>query len=319
MIEAFAGLQRHFAAVESMMASALATDEPRVSALIAELGAFHGKMLRPALVLLVAEAVGTASARHQRLGAALEMIHTATLIHDDLIDDATTRRARPTAHVRFGNTTAILLGDYFYTHAFHLVAGMGLPAVMSRLTATTNIVCKGELHQQCVARDAALSEAEYARIIYAKTACLTELAGEVGALAGSAEQARAAAAYGLACGMAFQIVDDCLDFSGDAQKVGKTLATDIERGRLTLPLIRLLQAAKPSERAGLEAQVTSASSPEEVARVRALVNQSGAITAALATATTHVAEAQACLAAFPAGPARDRLFSLAQFITARDF
>jgi octaprenyl-diphosphate synthase len=319
MIEAFAGLQRHFAAVESMMASALATDEPRVSALIAELGAFHGKMLRPALVLLVAEAVGAASSRHQRLGAALEMIHTATLIHDDLIDDSNTRRGKPTAHVRFGNTTAVLLGDYFYTHAFHLVAAMGDATVMERLTATTNVVCRGELHQQCAAHDVELTEAEYERIIYAKTAALTELAGELGAIDGSADQRRAAAAFGRACGMAFQIVDDCLDLSGDAQKVGKTLATDIERGRLTLPLIRMLGRSDAASRPTLERRLTAASTPAEIAAVRELAASSGAIGDALGTAREYVRQAQASLGAFPESQARSRLQVLAEFIVARDF
>lgn len=319
MIAAFAGLQGHFAAVEALMAQALASDEPRVTTLIAELGSFHGKMLRPALVLLVAEAVGGVDERHQRLGAALEMIHTATLIHDDLIDDATTRRGKPTAHVRFGNTSAVLLGDYFYTHAFHLVAAMGHAPVMERLTATTNIVCRGELHQQCAAHDVTLSESEYERIIYAKTAALTELAGELGALDGTPAQRRAAAAYGLACGMAFQIVDDCLDFSGDPQKVGKTLATDIERGRLTLPLIRLLERADPAARPGIERRLTTATTPEEVRAVRTLVAESGAIAAALETARARVRTAQEALLALPASPARERLWSLADFIVARDF
>jgi octaprenyl-diphosphate synthase len=270
-------------------------------------------------VLLVAETLGEVDVRHQRFGAALEMIHTATLIHDDLIDDATTRRARPTAHVRFGNTTAVLLGDYFYTHAFHLVAEMGISDVMTRLTHTTNVVCRGELHQQCAARDVTLSEEEYSRIIYAKTAALTELAGELGALTGTSEQRKAAAAYGLSCGMAFQIVDDCLDFSGDPQKVGKTLSTDIERGRLTLPLIRMLKRAAPAKRAGIESRMVSVSTPQEVADFRAEVIQSGALQDALGTAREQVQRAQASLAALPEGPARQRLWALAEFILARDF
>jgi octaprenyl-diphosphate synthase len=321
MIEVLRGLQLHFAEVEKFMSAALASDELKVSELIAGLGAFHGKMLRPALVMLVAEAVGTPSAKHHQLGAALEMIHTATLIHDDLIDDSSTRRGHPTAHVRFGNTTSVLLGDYFYTHAFNLVAGLGDAEVMKRLTVTTNVMCRGELHQQCVARDVDLSEAEYNRIIYAKTAALTELAGELGAVAGSDAQRRAAAAYGRACGMAFQIADDCLDFSGDPKKVGKTLATDIERGRLTLPILRLLESADGDggRRADLERRLLSVSGPDDVAAVRGLVIDGGGVDAALATARGYVAEAQRQLDAFPAGPGRQRLWDLAEFIVARDF
>jgi octaprenyl-diphosphate synthase len=311
-------LQPHFDQVQGHMQLALASDEPKVAGLITDLGSFHGKMLRPALVLLVAEAVGNVSTIHHRIGAALELIHTATLIHDDLIDDADTRRGQPTAHVRFDNTTAVLLGDYFYTHAFNVVADLMNPGVTKRLTATTNVICRGELHQQCVARDVKLSEAEYNRIIYAKTAVLCELAGELGAVEGSGEQRRAAAAYGRAAGMAFQVVDDCLDFSGDPQKVGKTLSTDIERGRLTLPIIRLLEGAG-GKRAEYERRLLAVSTPGEVAAVRALVIDSGAVAAALATARAYVDEAQRELSAFPAGPYRQRLWELAEFIVARDF
>ncbi len=308
----------HLEEVQKHMTVALASDEPKVARLIDDLGTFHGKMLRPALVLMVAEAVGNVSTLHHRIGAALELIHTATLIHDDLIDDANTRRGQPTAHVRYDNTTAVLLGDYFYTHAFNLVADLMNPGVTKRLTATTNIICRGELHQQCVARDVQLSEAEYNKIIYGKTAVLTELAGELGAVEGSAEQRRAAAAYGKAAGMAFQVVDDCLDFSGDPQKVGKTLSTDIERGRLTLPIIRLLENAG-AKRASFERQLQTVSTPEQVAAVRSLVIDSGAVDAALTTARAYVAEAQRQLDAFRDGPARQRLWDLAEFIVARDF
>jgi octaprenyl-diphosphate synthase len=308
----------HLEEVQKHMHVALASDEPKVAGLIADLGTFHGKMLRPALVLMFAEAVGNVSSIHHRIGAALELIHTATLIHDDLIDDANTRRGQPTAHVRFDNTTAVLLGDYFYTHAFNLVADLMNPGVTKRLTATTNIICKGELHQQCVARDVQLSEAEYNKIIYGKTAVLTELAGELGAVEGSAEQRRAAAAYGKAAGMAFQVVDDCLDFSGDPQKVGKTLSTDIERGRLTLPIIRLLENAG-SKRAAYERQLQAVSTPAEVAAVRSLVIDSGAVDAALKTARGYVVEAQGTLSAFSDTPHRQRLWDLAEFIVARDF
>ncbi len=319
MLTLLQGLQPHLAEVEKYIASALSADELKVSDLISQLGPFHGKMLRPALVMLVAETVGEAGAIHHRLGAALEMIHTATLIHDDLIDDSDTRRGRPTAHTRFGNTTSVLLGDYFYTHAFNLVADLGQPALMKRLTVTTNVMCRGELHQQCAAHDVELTEAEYERIIYAKTAALTELAGELGAIDGSADQRRAAAAFGRACGMAFQIVDDCLDLSGDAQKVGKTLATDIERGRLTLPILRLLGSGSAGSRAELERRLLAVETPADVAEVRQLVIAGGGVEAALATARAYASEAQGCLEQLPDGPGRQRLWELAAFIVARDF
>lgn len=313
MISALAPLQSRLAEVELVMAEALACDEPRVSLLIAELGSFHGKLLRPALALLVADCLGGSSPKHIRIGAALELIHTASLIHDDLIDDADTRRGAPSAHLRFGNTTAVLLGDYFHTHAIHLVADLDDPAALRRVTATTNTMCLGELHQQCAARDARVDEVEYYRIIYAKTACLTELAAELGASAGSAEHRQAAAAFGRACGLAFQIVDDCLDFSGDPRKVGKTLATDLERGRLTLPVIRWLA------RGGRSEQLAMAADPASLPALRREIAGSGVLAACIETAREHIRQADAQLTLLPPDPARERLRELATFIVARDF
>ncbi len=318
MIAAFQGLDRHLSAVESHMQRALASEELRVDHLIRDLGPFHGKMLRPALVLLVAESIGGVRDDHAKLGAALEMIHTATLIHDDLIDDADTRRGNPTAHVRFGNTTAVLLGDYFYTHAFSLVAALREPDAMARLVATTNVICRGELHQQCAVRDTELTETEYERIIFGKTACLTELAAEFGTIGCPEAMRKGAAKYGRSCGMAFQIVDDCLDFTGDPQKVGKTLSTDLERGRVTLPVLRWLHgdSVKTAERA---ARLANGLDADGVRRLREDIIASGALQSALGTARDHVRTAQHALESLPAGPARDRLHQLADFIVVRDF
>jgi len=318
MIPAILALAPELARVEAIMAGALASDEPRVEALVAGLGGFHGKMLRPSLALLVATALGPVSDDHRRLGAALELIHTATLIHDDMIDEAATRRGRPTAHVAHGTAIAVLLGDYFYTHAFHLVCD--LPTwVVRRLTATTNLVCAGELHQMCARRDLALGVAEYERIIHAKTAALTELAGEFGALHGDPAQRAAAAGFGRACGMAFQIVDDCLDVAGDAVKIGKTLATDLERGRLTLPIILTLRSLAGERRTEFEQRLLAVSGPEDVAALRRTVIDGGGLAGAQASARAHVAAAKRHLDALPPGPVRQHLADLADFIVARDF
>lgn len=320
MLHVLDGVAADLAEVGGIMREALATNEPRVAELLDALDDFHGKMLRPALLMLVARTLGTIEPRHRVMSASLEMIHTATLIHDDMIDEGDIRRGRPTPHVQFGNSTAVLLGDFFYTHAFHLVAAQGDPWTVETMTATTNVVCEGELHQMCARRDLALSEDEYNRIIYAKTAALCETACRLGAVAGDASQRDAAAAYGLACGMAFQIVDDCLDLSGDPQKVGKTLATDIERGRLTLPFLRLLQMTDDAaERAALGERLLSVNSENDVAAVRELVINGGGVESAMATAREHVATAVAALDGLPAGEHRDTLVQLAEFIVARDF
>ncbi len=316
----YACIEQDLLAVEAVMNEALQTDEPRVAGLLEELGQFHGKMLRPALVLLVARALGPVTEDHIRLGAALEMIHTATLIHDDMIDEGRTRRGQPTPHVRFGNTTAVLLGDYFYTHAFHIVACMHRPELMQRLSAVTNVICEGELHQMCARRDVALSEEEYNRIIHAKTAALCEVASAFGASNATHDQTQAAADYGKYCGMAFQIVDDCLDLSGDPQKVGKTLATDIECGRLTLPFIHMLAEIKDdAEREALGQRLLSVQSQEDVADVRALVHERGGIESAIATARHYVKQAHQALEIFPDGQDRQVLADVASFIVEREF
>lgn len=319
MIAALPALADQLRAVEQAMAAALASRESRVAGLIEDLGPFHGKLLRPSLCLLVAGTLGAADERHHALGAALELIHTATLVHDDLIDDADTRRGRPTAHTRHGNTTAILLGDFMYTRAFSLVAELGELELVKRLCAATNTVCEGELHQQMAARDADLSEDEYRRIIYGKTAALTELAAYFGALAGGDAQRRAAAAFGRDLGMAFQIADDCLDVAGDAQKVGKTLATDLERGRVTLPLIRVLAAASAAERPDVERLLLHPAGREQVEAARTLIIQRGGVASALATARELIAAAKTHLYRLPDSPARAQLSELADFVVARDF
>lgn len=321
MLHVLAELKENFAVVEHVMAEALATDEPRVRDLLDSLGGFHGKMLRPALVILVARAVGEVLPVHHRLGAALEMIHTATLIHDDMIDEGETRRGKPTAHVRYGTPTAVLLGDFFYTNAFHLVAQLGDAWVMQQLTRTTNVVCEGELNQMCARRDLGLTEAEYERIIYAKTAALCETACALGAIEGDERTRAAAGEYGRLLGMAFQIVDDCLDLSGDPEKVGKTLATDIERGRLTLPFLRLLALVDEDEdeREAIGQQLLNVTTEAEVEAVKALVVERGGVADAIRTARDYVAQAKGHLDGLPPGNGRDQLAALADFVVARDF
>jgi octaprenyl-diphosphate synthase len=272
-------------------------------------------MLRPTLILLTAEACGGVQAMDIDLAAAVELIHTATLIHDDLIDDAETRRGRPTAHKRWGNTTSVLLGDYLYTQAFDLAARLREPELMIRLTTTTNVLCTGELHQQLVQRDTGLGESEYFEIIYAKTAALCELSGWLGARRAGPAVAEAAATYGRACGMAFQIVDDCLDFSGDPQKVGKTLLTDAERGRMTLPVLRALAALPATGRAELARLIDDGADPQAL---RAAIISAGGVASAETEALQQIATARSALAALPDSPARAQLDTLASFIVARD-
>ena len=231
-----------------------------------------------------------------------------------MIDEADTRRGRTTAHVAHGTKTAVLLGDYFYTHAFDLVAKLGDAWMTERLTHTTNIVCAGELHQMCARADADVDVAEYERIIYGKTAALTELSCLMGALRANDAQRDACGTFGRHCGMAFQIIDDCLDYSGDVSKVGKSLAVDAERGLMTLPLIYFLQ--DPAEKARWGTRLGSGDADQAL---RQAVRGSSALTRAQDEARRYVREAQAALQVLPANPAREQLMQLAEFIVSRDF
>ncbi len=316
----FTAIQDDLKHVSTLISDALRTDEPRVVELLDDIGEFHGKMLRPAMLLQFARTLGDVTDDHRKLAAAIEMIHTATLIHDDMIDDGDMRRGQPTAHVRYGNSAAVLLGDYFYTHAFHLVASIQRPELSHQLTAVTNIVCQGELHQMCARRDLALEESEYNRIIYAKTAALTEISCAFGLINGAPEQQQAAAEYGRKCGMAFQIVDDCLDLSGNPEKVGKTLSTDIECGRLTLPFIHLLKLQQnEADKQRIGKQLLQVQNEQDVQAVREQVLSGGGVESAMSTARTYVAEAQQAIQVLPDTTIRQELLELAAFIVARDF
>jgi octaprenyl-diphosphate synthase len=216
--------------------------------LLEHLRNYRGKRLRPALLLLTARAVGKLGPQHHTLAAAVEMIHTATLVHDDVLDEAELRRHVSTINAGWGNTVSILLGDLLFTHAFHLTSTVDGRACQI-IGDATNRVCAGELRQVCERGNLNLTEADYFAIIDGKTAALTECSGRLGALyAGAGEEvAGKLAAFGRNVGLAFQIADDLLDLVGNEDKVGKTLGTDLGQQKLTLPVIHCLNRLPASE------------------------------------------------------------------------
>jgi octaprenyl-diphosphate synthase len=209
---------------------------------------YRGKRLRPALLLLAAKACGKVTDSHRTLAAAVEMIHTATLVHDDVLDEAVLRRHLPTVNAGWGNKISILLGDMLFTHAFHLTSTVDRRAC-ELIGSATNRVCAGELRQVSERGNLNLTEAEYVGMIEGKTAALTECCGRLGALYADAPEEIAArlASYGRNLGLAFQIADDLLDLAGDEQKAGKTLGTDLQQSKLTLPVIHCLHKLPASE------------------------------------------------------------------------
>lgn len=245
---AFAPIAADIAEAESIFDRTLAPHRGPFGPLIEHLRHYRGKRLRPTLLLLTAHACGKITPAHHILAAAMEMIHTATLVHDDVLDEAGLRRHAPTFNAGWGNKVSILLGDMLFTHAFHLTSTVDVRAC--HITGeVTNRVCAGELRQVTERGNLELSEADYFAIIDGKTAALTECCGRLGALyAGSSEEVAAKlASYGRSLGLAFQIADDVLDLVGTEETAGKTLGTDLAQQKLTLPVIHCLHRLPAAE------------------------------------------------------------------------
>ena len=247
---AFAPIAADIAEAERIFDRTLAPHRGPFGPLIEHLRHYRGKRLRPALLLLTAKAVGKVTPAHHTLAAAMEMIHTATLVHDDVLDEAALRRHAATFNAGWGNKASILLGDMLFTHAFHLTSTVDGQAC--RITGeATNRVCAGELRQVTERGNLELAEVDYFAIIDGKTAALTECCGRLGALyAGSSEEVAAKlAGYGHSLGLAFQIADDVPDLVGTEEAVGKTLGTDLAQQKLTLPVIHTLHRLPAAEAA----------------------------------------------------------------------
>lgn len=237
------------ALVDQVIIERLASEVPLVGQISNYIISSGGKRLRPALLLLMSGALGYSQPYKYQLAAVVEFIHTATLLHDDVVDESTLRRGQPTANESFGNAASVLVGDFLYSRAFQMMVECGSMRVMSILAETTNVIAEGEVLQLMNMHDASLDEAAYLRVIRFKTAKLFEASARLAAvLAGSsAATEEACATYGQALGTAFQLIDDALDYEGDAVRMGKSLGDDLREGKVTLPLIVALQRASPAD------------------------------------------------------------------------
>ena len=209
-----------------------------------------GKRIRPVLVLLVANAYGYRGSAHHELAAVVEFIHTATLLHDDVVDESSLRRGRQTANAMFGNAASVLVGDFLYSRSFQMMVGLDNMRVMQILSDATNVIAEGEVLQLLNMHDPDVNEQSYLKVIRSKTAKLFEAAAELGALVGGASDDEIAAAgeYGRSLGTAFQLIDDVLDYAGDASEIGKNVGDDLREGKPTLPLIWLMERGTPEQR-----------------------------------------------------------------------
>lgn len=294
------------------------SDLPFVNRLLDQVRTYRGKLLRPKLLLLTGEATGEIRRQHIVLAAVVEMVHMATLVHDDVLDGAEIRRRGPTVNQTLGNEGAVLLGDYLISHAYHLCSSLDSARASRRIAAVTNTVCEGELLQIEHRGDLELDEAAYVEIIRRKTAALTSVCCELGADASGAdaEIVQHMAAFGSDLGIAFQIVDDLLDLTATESEMGKTVGRDAELGKLTLPVIRFRDRAPDRERRRL-LEVLSSGEANITDRVRSLLARSDAIDYAMDVARAHVQSALGHLSHLPAGDAKDVLTAAAEFVLRR--
>jgi octaprenyl-diphosphate synthase len=294
-------------------------------ALIEEMGEFiagaGGKRLRPILLLMAARLAGYAGPRAVRMGCVVELLHTATLIHDDVVDQAPLRRGRPSANARWGDDASILVGDHLYSKSFALMVSDADPAVLETLARATVSMTEAEVFQLERKRSGTTTEADYLRIITQKTASFISACCRIGALLGGAagDQLEALTRYGLDIGIAFQISDDSLDFVADEARLGKAIGADLREGKRTLPLIAALDRASPVERDRVQALLkTHALEPGEIEEIRQLVVLCDGVEYALDRAHAYARSAKDSLQAFPASEHRETLALIADFVVDRD-
>ena len=277
-----------------------------------------GKRLRPALVLLSAGALGYRGNAHHTLAAVVEFIHTATLLHDDVVDESALRRGRPTANTLFGNAASVLVGDFVYSRAFQMMVNVGDMRVLQVLADATNIIAEGEVLQLMNCRNADIDEESYLQVIRYKTAKLFEAAGRLGAIIAGAtpEVEQAMAVYGSHLGTAFQLIDDALDYSGEARVIGKNIGDDLAEGKPTLPLIYAMRKGT-AEEAALVRRAVSSGGLAELEGVLAAISSSGALDYTRRQAEAEAEAARVALSVIPATQYRESLIQLASFAVTR--
>lgn len=309
------GLER----MREVIVRQVAERSPFVSEMTAHLSRFRGKQLRGALVLLAGEATGRTSAEHPVIAAIVELIHLATLVHDDVLDGASTRRRVPCVHRRWDNQTAVLLGDFLYARAFALSTTLSTRLASRVLADATGRICVGEIDQSRRRYDFELSRKEYEEIASAKTAVLYAAACELGARYpdGAEESGAALRAFGHEIGLAFQIVDDCLDLMGDPEVVGKGVGTDVADGKVTLPVLHAYRCADERGRAAIRRVYTEPGIVDRLAALRAACDLEAGVELAYERARELVDSALLRLEALPAGPARAALGELGGYVLRR--
>jgi octaprenyl-diphosphate synthase len=278
-----------------------------------------GKRMRPALVLLAAGAMGYQGGQHHDLAAVVEFIHTATLLHDDVVDESALRRGRDTANSMFGNAASVLVGDFLYSRAFQMMVEVNEMRVMRVLSDATNVIAEGEVLQLMNCHDADVDEQRYLQVIRYKTAKLFEAAAQLGAILGGAtpEIERALADYGMHLGTAFQLVDDVLDYSGEEADTGKALGDDLAEGKPTLPLIYVMQNGTPAQAACVRRAIEEGGR-DDFHKVLNAIHESGALGHARKQAEQEAARAKEAILCLKDSNYREALIQLSAFAVERN-
>lgn len=315
--KAFEPILEDLSSVEQRIRDQARAFDPAVEMYVAYAIESHGKRLRPALALLAGGATGAILPEHANLAVIVELIHAATLVHDDILDHADQRRGQPTANAKWGNSLAVLLGDCLFAHALRLAAAFDDNRMCRRIADAASEVCSGEIIQTQRRFDLKLSVPDYFRILEMKTGALFAVATQLGGLLnGASEEAQKSLHdFGMKLGTAYQIYDDCLDIAGDENKVGKTLGSDLRRGKLTLPVLHLLNISSPEERQKLGALIIEGQEEE----IRGLVEQAvekGAVQYAVKTGRKMLAEARDGLLVLEQSVYRESLVGLCDTLDA---
>ena len=307
-------------AVDAVIRSRLTSEVALVRRVADYIVGSGGKRLRPALVILCAGAFGYQGKHHHQLAAVVEFIHTATLLHDDVVDASELRRGRPTANALFGNAASVLVGDFIYSRAFQMMVEVESMRVMQVLAEATNVIAEGEVLQLMNCHNPGIDEHEYLQVIRYKTAKLFEAASRLGAILGGAppEQEAAMASYGTHLGTAFQLIDDVLDYSGDHTATGKNVGDDLAEGKTTLPLIFAIKHGT-SEEAALIRKAIEEGGLGGLKQVIAAIRRTGALDYTRRQAEAEARTASAALAGLPNSKPRDYLLQLADFAVTRDY
>jgi octaprenyl-diphosphate synthase len=303
--------------IRDRMASKHAPRIPEVTAHLVEAG---GKRLRPMLTLAAARMCGYAGPFHVHLAATVEFIHTATLLHDDVVDESARRRGKPTANLLWDNKSSVLVGDYLFSRSFQLMVETGNLRVLGILANASATIAEGEVLQLTAAQDLGTSEAVYLQVVRGKTAALFSAATEVGGIIASASEQHVQAlhTYGDALGIAFQIVDDLLDYDGTDTAIGKNTGDDFRERKVTLPVIRAVAKATAEERSFWVRVIEKGDQkPGDLDQARAIMAHHGAMQSAKDEALSWAAKARAALDTLPDHPLREMLDELASYVVAR--